>query len=118
MECSSTITERRHKSVAADPDAGILLGGISLSGINSPETDDRGDWSWWRVFLPLWVVLGHNALYLTVGFVWLFFAEDGAAEEEVTIRMVTNWRRCCVSSFSRITCSSESRAPGIQCGSG
>jgi hypothetical protein len=41
-------------------------------------------WSWWRVLLPLCVVLGHNALYMTVGFVWLFFA-DGAAGE-ATIR--------------------------------
>ena len=45
-----------------------------------------GHWSWWRVLLPLWVVLGHNALYITVGFVWLFFADEGAAGEEVTIR--------------------------------
>ena len=43
-------------------------------------------WSWYRVLLPLWVVLGHNALYVTVGFVWLFFADAGAAGEEATIR--------------------------------
>jgi hypothetical protein len=24
-------------------------------------------WSWWRVLLPLWVVLAHNALYITGG---------------------------------------------------
>ena len=30
--------------------------------------------------------LGHNALYITVGFAGLFFADDGAAEDEVTIR--------------------------------
>jgi hypothetical protein len=46
----------------------------------------EGQWSWWRVLLPFWVVLGHNALYITVGFVWLFFADDGAAGDEVTIR--------------------------------
>ncbi len=46
----------------------------------------EGHWSWWRVLLPLWVVLGHNALHITVGFVWLFFADDGAAGEEVAIR--------------------------------
>ena len=46
----------------------------------------EGQWSWWRVLLPLWVVLGHNALYITVGFAGLFFADDGAAEDEVTIR--------------------------------
>jgi hypothetical protein len=32
------------------------------------------------------VVLGHNALYVTVGLVWLFFADDSATGEEVTIR--------------------------------
>ena len=46
----------------------------------------EGHWSWWRVLLPVWVVLGHNALYVAVGFVWLFFADDGAAGEEVTIQ--------------------------------
>ena len=46
----------------------------------------EGQWSWWRALLPIWVVLGHNALHITVGFAWLFFADDGAAEEEVTIR--------------------------------
>jgi hypothetical protein len=43
-------------------------------------------WSWWRVLSPLWLVLGHNALDVAVGFVWLFFADDGAAGEDVTIR--------------------------------
>ena len=46
----------------------------------------EGHWSWWRVSLPIWVVLGHNALYVTVGFVWLLFVDDGAAGEEITIR--------------------------------
>jgi hypothetical protein len=32
------------------------------------------------------VVLGHHALSVTVRFVWLFFADDGAGGEEVTIR--------------------------------
>ena len=32
------------------------------------------------------MILGHNALYITVGFAWLFFADDGAAGDEVTIR--------------------------------
>jgi hypothetical protein len=29
-------------------------------------------WSWWRVLLPLGAVLGHNLLYILVGFAWLF----------------------------------------------
>ena len=41
----------------------------------------EANWSWWRVLLPFWAVLGHNILYITVGFVWLSFADDGAAEE-------------------------------------
>jgi hypothetical protein len=46
----------------------------------------EGHWSWWRVLLPFWVVLGHNALYIAVGFVWLFFADDGAVGEEEMVR--------------------------------
>ena len=42
-------------------------------------------WSWWRVLLPLWVVLGHNILYVAIGFVWLSFTDDDAAEEAVAI---------------------------------
>ena len=42
-------------------------------------------WSWWRVLLPLWLVLGHNILYVTVGLVWIHLAEYGA-KGEATIR--------------------------------
>ena len=35
---------------------------------------------------PLRVVLGHNALYIAVGFVWLSFADDGPTGDETTIR--------------------------------
>ena len=65
-------------------------------------------WSWWRVLLPLWVVLGHNALYIILGFVWLFFADNRIAEEEVTLRednrsYFTNGRECSVSLSSSLT---------------
>ena len=46
----------------------------------------KADWSWWRVSLPIWAVLGHNILYITIGLVWLYFADDAAAEEATTIR--------------------------------
>jgi hypothetical protein len=42
-------------------------------------------WSWWRVLLPLWVILAHNAVYITVGLVWISFAERRSGEE-ATIR--------------------------------
>jgi hypothetical protein len=38
------------------------------------------------MLLPLWAVLAHNLLYITVGFAWLYFAGAGATEEAVTIR--------------------------------
>jgi hypothetical protein len=40
-DCSSIITERRHK-VGPDPDPGILLGGISQYDLGGPEADHRG----------------------------------------------------------------------------
>ena len=36
--------------------------------------------------LPFWIVLGHNILYVAIGFIWLSLTDDGAAEEAVTIR--------------------------------
>lgn len=43
-------------------------------------------WSWWRVMLPVWAVLGHNVLYIGVGFLWLSFSDDGVTDEEVVTR--------------------------------
>jgi hypothetical protein len=56
----------------------LALGILKLTG--------EVHWSWWRVLLPLWVFLGHNALYITVGFVWISFVERGSSGEEATIR--------------------------------
>jgi glucan phosphoethanolaminetransferase (alkaline phosphatase superfamily) len=47
-------------------------------------------WSWWRVLLPLWVFLGHNALYVLVGFICLFFVRYGK-EEDVSAIVETNF---------------------------
>ena len=54
----------------------LVLAVLKLTG--------EAHWSWWRVLLPFWVALGHNILYVAIGFVWLSFTDDG--EEEVTIR--------------------------------
>ena len=40
------------------------------------------DWSWWRVMLPVWVFSVHNAAYILVGFICLFFAKYGEEGEE------------------------------------
>src|ERR1700739_3713254 len=40
-----------------------------------------------RVLLPLWAVLGHNLLYILVGFAWLFFVSPGPpGEQDITMR--------------------------------
>ena len=65
---------------------GFYLAGFLCLVLAVLKLTIEGQWSWWRVLLPFWVVLGHNALYITVGFVWLFFADDGSAGDEVTIR--------------------------------
>jgi hypothetical protein len=63
-----------------------LLGWASLPSFSGSQVDGEAHWSWWRVLLPFWVVLGHNILYVAIGFVWLSFTDDDATEEEVTIR--------------------------------
>jgi hypothetical protein len=65
---------------------GFYLAGFLCLVLAVLKLTIEGHWSWWRVLLPLWVVLGHNALYIAVGFVWLCFADDGAAGEGATIR--------------------------------
>jgi hypothetical protein len=61
----------------------LVLAVLKLTG--------EAHWSWWRVLLPFWVVLGHNILYVAIGFVWLSLTDDGAAEEAVTIREGHGW---------------------------
>ena len=61
-------------------------------------------WSWWRVMLPVWAVLGHNVVYIGVGFIWLSFADDGVTDEEVVTRERNHtygchWRRCSASRY-------------------
>ena len=66
--------------------AGFWLSGLVCVVLAVLKLAAEAQWSWWRVSLPLWAVLGHNILYIIVGFVWLCFADDGAAEEAITIR--------------------------------
>ncbi len=65
---------------------GLYLAGFLCLVLAVLKLTIEGHWSWWRVLIPLWVVVVHNALYITVGFVWLSFADHGAVGEEVTIR--------------------------------
>jgi hypothetical protein len=64
----------------------VYLAGLLCVGLAVVKLTAEGHWSWWRVLLPLWVVLGHNALYISVGFIWLAFVDHGEEEESLTIR--------------------------------
>jgi hypothetical protein len=66
--------------------AGFWLFGLVCVILAVLKLAAGAQWSWWRVSLPLCAVLGHNIVYIIVGFVWLSFADDGAAEEAITIR--------------------------------
>ena len=65
---------------------GFSLAGFLCVALAVLKLTSKVHWSWWRVLLPLWLVLGHNILYVAVGFVWIYFAEYGAKGEEATIR--------------------------------
>jgi hypothetical protein len=84
--CSSTITVRRPEVAQPLEPAGFYWSGFLCLILAVLKLRLEAHWSWWRVLLPFWAVLGHNILYITVGFVWLSFADDGTAEEEATIR--------------------------------
>ena len=43
-------------------------------------------WSWWRVLLPLWVVLWHNGVYMAVGLLWLTWMGHGREGDDLRIR--------------------------------
>ena len=53
----------------------VYLAGLLRVGLAVVKLTAEGHWFWWRVLLPLWVVLGHNALYISVGFIWLAFVD-------------------------------------------
>jgi hypothetical protein len=67
--------------------AGFYVAGVLCLGLTVLKLTMEGHWSWWRVLLPLWAILGHNIFYIAVGFTWLSFVSQGAPEhEEITVR--------------------------------
>jgi hypothetical protein len=62
--------------------AGFYWAGFLYLVFGALKLTVERQWSWWRVLLPLWVVLGHNIVYIAVGFVWLSF---DMTEEEIAI---------------------------------
>jgi hypothetical protein len=67
--------------------SGFYLAGLLCLGAAVLKLTIEGHWSWWRVLLPLWALLGHNILYIVIGFTWLSFVAHGPpGEEDITIR--------------------------------
>ena len=78
---------RAEGSLRVSGDSPIQSRGFYLSGFVSLvlailKLTGMVQWSWWRVFLPLWVMLGHTASYLLFGFLCLFAVRYGEDEEE------------------------------------
>jgi len=67
---------------------GLSVAGLLCLGMAVLKLTGEGHWSWWRVLLPLWTVLGHNILYIVIGFIWLSFVSPGLSggEEDIAIR--------------------------------
>ena len=84
-DCSSIITKRRHK-VGQIQILGFYWARFLIMILAFLKLTIEGHWWWWRVLLPVWVVLGHNAVYITVAFVWLYFIDDGTMDEEEVAR--------------------------------
>ena len=57
--------------------AGFYWAGLLSLILGVLKVTVEAHWSWWRVLLPAWVVLGHGILYIGVGFLWLSFATTG-----------------------------------------
>ena len=67
--------------------AGFYVAGLLCLAAAILKLTIAEHWSWWRVLLPLWAVLGHNLLYIVVGFGWLFFVSPNPpGDEDITLR--------------------------------
>jgi hypothetical protein len=72
---------------------GFYVAGLLCLGAAVLKLTVEGHWSWWPVLLPQWAVLGHNILYIVVGFIWLSVVSPGPpGEEDFAIREDTPHR--------------------------
>jgi cytochrome bd-type quinol oxidase subunit 2 len=58
---------------------GVCVAGLLSVMLAALKLTVAGQWSWWRVLLPLEVFVGHNLCYLVVGLIWLSLTDDGEA---------------------------------------
>jgi len=60
---------------------GFYISGCVSLVLAALKLTEMKQWSWWRVFLPLWVIVGQNVIYVLVGFLCLFAVRDREDEE-------------------------------------
>jgi len=66
--------------------AGFYWAGFLSLILGVLKVTEETPWSWWRVLLPIWAVLGHGILYIGVGFLRLSLADDGVTDGSAIIR--------------------------------
>ena len=65
---------------------GFWVGGFASLALTVVKLASALRWSWWRVWLPLWVVLLHNAVYVGAGFIWLTWKGWGRRGDHLSLR--------------------------------
>ena len=68
---------------------GFYMSGCVSLVLAALKLAEMKSWSWWRVFLPFWVIVGQNVIYVLVGFLCLFavrYGEDEEAEEPAKVQ--------------------------------
>ena len=102
--------------------SGFYLAGLLCLAAAILKLMIEGHWSWWRVLLPLWAVLGHNILdsgRLRMAVLRLPWPREKKTSRSArTLYSAVNSRRCRIPCCSPITCSHESRERTSECGDG
>ena len=65
---------------------GFYVAGFLSLILTVLKLTEMKQWSWWRVLLPLWLLIGHNAMYLLVGFLCLFAVRYGEEDHPAKVQ--------------------------------
>lgn len=65
---------------------GFWLAGLLCLALTAAKLALAMPWSWWRILLPLWVVVLQNSVHVAAGFIWLTWRGSGRGGDGLTIR--------------------------------
>jgi len=65
--------------------AGFWLAGLLCLALTAAKLALAMPWSWWRILLPLWVVVLQNSVHVAAGFIWLTWRRSGRGGDGLTI---------------------------------